>query len=67
MHFEKQFAVKMHEFIFFSQKKNVCAYPTLNFKTRYPKHTYFICIWPYECTFNPKSSTEQNAYHILLN
>ena len=23
----------------------MCPYPTLNFRTRYPKHTYFF-IWP---------------------
>ena len=23
----------------------MCAYPTLNFQTRYPKHFYFFFIW----------------------
>ena len=37
---------KMHEIIFFPEKNYLCAYPTLNFQTCYPKHTY-IFSWPY--------------------
>ena len=42
----------MHKILFFpenennKEKKIMCAYPTLNFQTRYPKHTYFF-FWPY--------------------
>ena len=35
---------KMHKIVFFSRKKN--AYPTLNFQTRYPKHTSFLLALP---------------------
>ena len=35
----------MHKIIFFPEKKiikkNMCAYLTQNFQTRYPKHIYF--------------------------
>ena len=36
----------MHKIVFFFQKiKNMWAYPTKDFQTRNPKHTYFF-IWP---------------------
>ena len=51
MHFERQYAFQNAWNFFFPEKKiykikkYMCTYPTLNFQTRYLKHTYFF-IWP---------------------
>ena len=49
-----QMSFKMDKIIYFSRKKiikkNMCAYPTINFQTRYPKHTYFFIMPLKDCT-----------------
>ena len=43
MHIERQnFLSKCAKLYFF--RKYMCAYPTKNFPTRYPKHTYFFIL-----------------------
>ena len=39
---------KMHKIIFFPENKlkNMCAYPTKNFQTGSPKHSYFYLVLP---------------------
>ena len=40
---------KMHKIIFFPEKetiKKMCANPTKNFQTCFPKHTYLFFVWP---------------------
>ena len=66
---------KMHKIIYFIQKRNnlkkriVCAYPTYNFQTRYPNHTYFLFGLNYQIFFierveNIRIFTRRNIFCI---